>query len=266
MRRRHGITAVGIAAVIGLVVGLVPDASAADPRTLIVSRHSAGTYGNSSSRDVSISDDGRFIAFESVSDNLVSGDTNGKIDVFVHDLMTGRTTLVSRHSVGTYGNENSEDPSISADGRFVAFESNADNLVSGDDDLLRDIFVHDRLASTTGRTTRVSRHSLGNEADNGSFAPSISADGRFVTFESNASNLVSDDNPVDDIFIHDRLASTTGRTLLVSRHSLGNPGDSGSNGSAVSGDGRFVAFGSTADNLVSGDTNTSADIFVRRRY
>ncbi len=115
-----------------LVAGLVPGAEAADPRTLIVSRHSSGPYGNDFSGDPSVSADGRFVAFDSQADNLVSGDTNGSQDIFVHDLMTGRTTIVSRHSSGAYGDGQSNNPSISDDGRYVAFSSVASNLVSGD--------------------------------------------------------------------------------------------------------------------------------------
>ncbi len=259
-------TAAALIAVLALLATAVPDAGAAEPRTLIVSRHSSGPYGNDHSGHPSISDDGRFVAFESTASNLVSGDSNGAEDVFVHDLMTGRTTLVSRHSVGTYGNNDSRRPSISDDGRYVAFESLADNLVSGDTNGAKDTFVHDRLASTTGRTTLVSRHSVGTYGNNDSSAPSISDDGRFVSFASQATNLVSGDtNGTQDVFVHDRLASTTGRTTRVSRHSLGNEATLPSFNPSISGDGRFVAFGSSASNLVSGDTNGVSDIFVHDR-
>ncbi len=263
---RVGRVALGVVLVAVLGAEAFPPAEAAEPRTLIVSRHSSGPYGNDHSGAPSISADGRFVAFESDATNLVSGDTNNAFDVFVHDLMTARTTLVSRHSLGSYGNDHSGVPSISGDGRFVAFESDADNLVSGDTNTLDDVFVHDRLASTTGRTTRVSRHSLGNEADGFSSEPSISADGRFVAFRSSAENLVSGDtNGQSDIFVHDRLASTTGRTTRVSRHSLGNEGNGFSSEPSISGDGRFVAFRSDSTNLVSGDTNGTFDIFVHDR-
>ncbi len=251
---------------VAMVVTLAPSAEAAERRTLIVSRHSLGPYGEATSRHAAISADGRFVAFESDATNLVSGDTNEFTDIFVHDLMTGRTTRVSRHSLGNEGDEGSFRPSISADGRYVAFESDASNLVSGDTNGNTDVFVHDRLASTTGRTTRVSRHSLGNEGNGSSTKPSISADGRFVAFESGAPNLVSGDtNGEIDVFVHDRLASTTGRTTRVSRHSLGNEGVGMSLAPAISGDGRYVAFQSFASNLVSGDTNGAQDVFVHDR-
>ncbi len=209
------------------------------------------------------------MAFDSRASNLVSGDTNNERDVFVHDRLAstiGRTSRVSRHSLGNEGDLRSDTASISADGRFVAFASLATNLVSGDTNTFFDVFVHDRLASTTGRTSRVSRHSLGNEGNNHSQEPSISADGRFVAFESTATNLVSGDaNTSRDVFVHDRLADTTGRTTLVSRHSLGPYGNHNSSQTSISGDGRFVAFASLADNLVSGDTNTAQDVFVHDR-
>ncbi len=140
--------------------------------------------------------------------NLASGDTNNKVDVFVHDRLastTGRTTLVSRHSSGPYGNDHSPDASISGDGRYVAFESLATNLASGDTNNALDVFVHDRLASTTGRTTLVSRHSSGPYGNDGSFDPSINGDGRYVAFGSDATNLVSGDtNNRTDVFVHRR--------------------------------------------------------------
>ncbi len=265
MRVRRGVVGL-LAAVAMLGFGALPEASAGEPRTLLVSRHSAGHYGNGDSSGASISGDGRFVAFQSFADNLVSGDTNGAVDVFVHDLMTGRTTRVSRHSLGTQADQNSSDPSISGDGRYIAFRSGATNLVSGDSNNRTDVFVHDRLASTTGRTTRVSRHSLGTEGNHNSTAPSISADGRYVAFESDADNLVSGDtNSERDVFVHDRLASTTGRTTRVSRHSLGTQGDDDSRGPSISGDGRYVAFQSLATNLVSGDTNTNLHVYVHDR-
>jgi Tol biopolymer transport system component len=148
-------------------------------------------------------------------------------------------------------------PSISADGRYVAFHSTATNLVSGDTNALPDIFVRDRQ---TGTTYLLSRDSAGGE---GSAEPAISGDGRYVTFNSDATNLVSGDtNGAYDIFVRDR---QTGTTTLVSRSSAGVVGDEGSAEPAISGDGRYVAFFSSATNLVSGDTNGVSDIFVRDR-
>ena len=241
-----------------------PDIFVHDRQTRTTSRVSVdsnGNQGNSYSYYTSISDDGRFVAFSSFASNLVSGDTNGTHDTFVHDRQTGTTSRVSVDSNGNQGNNDSYYPSISGDGRFVAFQSDASNLVTGDTNNAPDIFVHDRQ---TGATSRVSVDSSGNQGNNnGSYYPSISGDGRFVTFASDASNLVTGDtNNQVDIFVHDR---QTGTTSLVSVSSGGNQGDRYSSFPSISGNGRFVAFKSTASNLVSGDTNSSDDIFVHDR-
>ncbi|MEO8196181.1 MAG: hypothetical protein ABI689_05620, partial [Thermoanaerobaculia bacterium] len=151
-------------------------------------------------------------------------------------------------------------PSTSADGRYIAFQSSAPNLVAGDTNNLDDIFVHDRQ---TGVTTRVSVDSAGAEGNSDSAAPSISGDSRYVAFSSAASNLVAGDtNGSEDVFVHDRL---TGTTTRVSVDSAGAEGDSYSYEASISGDGRYVAFASTASNLVAGDTNSIDDIFVHDR-
>jgi Tol biopolymer transport system component len=114
----------------------------------------AGTPGNAASSGPSLSADGRYVSFDSYATNMVSGDTNGVLDVFVRDRNTGTTMLVSRNSAGTQGDDGSGDPSISDDGRYVAFASGATNLVSGDTNGAIDIFVRDR---NTGTTTLVSK-------------------------------------------------------------------------------------------------------------
>jgi Tol biopolymer transport system component len=227
----------------------------------LVSVASDGTQGNSHSGSPSISADGRYVAFASYASNLVPGDTNGVMDVFVHDRLTGQTTRVSVASDGTQGNGESRYPSISADGRYVAFMSYASNLVPGDTNGKADVFVHDRL---TGQTTRVSVASDGTQGNGDSWGwPSISADGRYVAFESSASNLVpGDTNGRADIFVHDRL---TGQTTRVSVASDGTQGNNSSVWPSISADGRYVAFMSYASNLVPGDTNGALDIFVHDR-
>ena len=235
-------------------------------QTTRVSVASDGTQANGHSYAPSISADGRYVAFASLASNLVSGDTNGAWDVFVHDRQTGETTRVSVASDGTQaiGFFFGSSPSISADGRYVAFDSWATNLVSGDTNDKPDVFVHDRQ---TGQTTRVSVSSDGTQANNGAIYPSISADGRYVAFESNSTNLVSGDtNSVTDIFVHDRQTGQTTRVSVSSdgTQANGGPGWSG-NPSSISADGRYVAFHSYADNLVSGDTNSATDIFVHDR-
>lgn len=216
--------------------------------------------GGGNTGDSWISADGRFIAFESEADNLVAGDTNNFQDVFVHDRMTGSTERVSVDSLGNEGNEESGDPRISPDGRFVVFESLATNLVMGDTNGFKDVFIHDRMS---GVTERVSVDSLGNESDDESGDVFISADGRFITFESFATNLVAGDtNNVEDCFVHDRM---TGATERVSLDSAGNEGNDRSLDPTISADGRFVAFESFATNLVAGDTNGTVDCFFHDR-
>jgi len=231
--------------------------------TTRVSVDSAGTQGTGGhSYETSLSADGRFVAFRSEATNLVAGDTNAADDIFVHDRQTGTTTRVSVDSAGTQGNSYSYTPSISADGRYVAFLSNASNLVAGDTNASWDIFVHDRQ---TGTTTRVSVDSTGTQGNGASaYHPSLSADGRFVAFLSEASNLVAGDtNGRSDIFVHDR---QTGTTTRVSVDSAGTQGTGGhSYTPSISADGRYVAFASTATNLVAGDTNGTGDIFVHDR-
>jgi Tol biopolymer transport system component len=179
--------------------------------------------------------------------------------------MTGITTRVSVASDGTQGNGGSYDvPSISADGRYVAFGSDSDNLVPNDTNNQQDIFVHDRQ---TGETWRISVASDGSEANAYSGAGAehsqyISADGRFITFVSSASNLVQNDTGNDDVFVHDRF---TGQTTRVSIASDGTEGNRNSYAVSISGDGRFVAFASESTNLVPNDTNNWGDVFVHDR-
>jgi len=163
-----------------------------------------GAQANNGSGTPAISGDGRFVAFYSDASNLVSGDTNGIGDIFVHDRQTGVTTRVSVDSSGNEANGQNSDYylAISGDGRYVAFPSDATNLVSGDTNNVTDIFVHD---CQTGQTRRVSVASDGTEANGRSyFGMDISDDGRYVVFSSFATNLVAGDtNGTRDIFVHD---------------------------------------------------------------
>ena len=263
-RRRVGRRVVaGLAGV--LLVG--PTASAAPDGTggtgtsaevtALMSIASDGTHGNGASFNPTISADGTTVAFASFATNLVPNDTNDAADVFVHDRHTGRTTRVSVASGGTEGDRGSFNPSISADGRFVAFESDATGLTGGDHNAAGDVFVHDR---ETGRTGRVSVASDGTEGGGASFRPSISGEGRFVAFVSFAINLVpGDSNGVGDVFVRDRQA---GRTARVSVASNGSQGDAASLSPSISSDGTTVAFASSATNLVTEDTNDASDVFV----
>jgi len=244
-----------------LILVLCGAVSAADGNITIVSVSSNGDQGNQDSETSAISGDGNYVAFDSGATNLVSGDTNQVYDVFVYDRTTHQTERVSVASDGTQANDRSLFPSISYDGRYVAFYSEASNLVVGDTNDCPDIFVHDRL---TGVTTRVSVATGGTQSTGGSWShPSISADGRYVTFDSSASDLVSGDtNNHYDIFVKDRNTDITTRVSVNSNSDQAN-GDS--RGPVISADGRYVAFLSEASNLVSGDTNTIMDAFVHDR-
>ncbi|MBK6727575.1 MAG: PD40 domain-containing protein [Xanthomonadales bacterium] len=212
-----------------------------------------------------MSANGRFVAFDSAASNLVVSDLNKSWDVFVHDRQTHQTTRVSIASDGREANTDTRNqseraPAISADGRYVAFRSSADNLVAADTNKSFDVFVHDRQ---TAQTTRVSLGSGGIEGDDHSSFFSdiaISADGRYVAFESGATNWIAPDTNGNDIYRHDR---QTGTTLRISESSTGVQANQGCLGPAMSADGRYIAFRSYADNLVTGDTNTLQDVFVR---
>lgn len=244
---------------LGLVAAFAPAQAVLQPLAR-VSVDSSGVQGNDTSERSSVSADGRYVAFQSRANNLVAGDTNDEPDIFVHDTATGVTTRVSVASSGAQANRGSSQARISADGRYVAFGSDASNLVANDTNNARDIFVHDRL---TGITTRVSVDSSGAQANNHSTEPSISADGRFVAFRSYASNLVAGDtNGTYDIFVHDR---DTGITSRVSVASNGAQSNRESGEPSLSADGRHVAFWSAASNLVADDTNDAIDIFIHDR-
>lgn len=226
--------------------------------TTRVSVDSSGVEGNGHTHGPAISADGRFVAFGSKARNLVPGDTNAKTDVFVHDTLTATTTRVSVDSSGGEGNGRSDFPSISADGRFVAFESDASDLVAGDTNLETDVFLHD---THTGTTTRVSVSDGGAEATSWSVQPAISADGTHVAFRSLAPDLVPGDTSyAPDVFVRDVVNATTS---LVSADTSGGEADSESARPSLSTDGDHIAFFSYASDLVPGDTNGRADIFVR---
>jgi Tol biopolymer transport system component len=233
--------------------------------TTRVNVSSAGVETNGYSHSPVFSENGRIVVFASVATNLVAGDTTGSpnADIFVHDRLTGTTSRVSISSTGVEANGDSARPSISADGRFVAFTSLASNLVIGDTNNGHDVFVHDRQ---TGTTSRVSANNSGTGGDRGSysFLGALSGDGRWVTFASEARNLVTPDaNNAVDIFVHDRSLGTTMRVNMTPVGTEANR-DSGLNPS-ISRDGRYVTFTSFATNLMNGDTNNHLDGFVHDR-
>ncbi len=253
-----------------MVLALLAALCAAPARagtTTRVSVASDGSQGNDVSGVDAITPDGRYVAFTSNASNLVPGDTNGRsCDVFVRDQETGATERVSVASGGAQGNWDSGGGRLSADGRYVAFDSRASNLVPGDTNECSDVFVHDRV---TGVTERVSVASDGgggaDRGGRGSRVGGISADGRYVAFDSRANDLVpGDTNDATDVFVHDRVTGITERVSVASDGRQGSRWD-GSDLPVLSANGRYVAFGSTATNLVPGDTNGCEDIFVHDR-
>ncbi len=212
-----------------------------------ISQAAGGGDANGPSSEVSISADGSLVAFASRASDIVAGDTGGKSDVFLYDSGSGATTRVSVHSNGTAGNDHSGTPVISADGSTIAYSSTATNLVDGDLNGRRDVFVYD---VATKQTTRISVATGGAEGDEDSSNPSISDDGQKIAFSSEATNLVvGDTNGVGDVFLHDN-----GVTTRVSVATSGSQASDNSGGPAISGDGTTIAFYSFADDLVADDT------------
>ncbi len=222
-----------------------------------VSIASNGGQADGGSYDPTVSSDGRFVAFWSDATNLVENDTNGCGDAFVHDRWSGQTSRVSVASDGSEGNGISREPGVSDDGRFLAFYSEASNLVDDDANECSDIFVHDR---TTGLTTRVSVSSEGEEGNNYCWhRSSLSMDGRYVGFASSADNLVPEDaNRQMDAFVHDRLTRSTTRVSVASD---GKEGNAGAGNCAITPDGRMAVFSSGSTNLYLGDNNRAHDVF-----
>ncbi|MFJ8028764.1 TolB family protein [Streptomyces sp. NPDC096311] len=204
-----------------------------------------------------ISANGRIVAYTTATPDAAPGDTNGRDDVIVHDRRTGKNELVQYRTDGTLGDGDSLSASLSADGRQVAFET-ADQLDPNHDwTHARNVYVRDRLKGTTEQISRPTRFVYKES----SFDSSISANGRMFAFSSNVASLVPDDtNKVTDVFAFDRKTQTTVR---VSTAADGTQADGVSAAASLSGDGRRVAFVSAATNLVPGDTNGLADVFVK---
>jgi len=279
-------------------------------QTELISVNLDGEGANDGSFNPAISEDGRYVAFQSLATDLVEGDNNGAIDVFVRDRQTGQTTLVSVNDFGEQGTHTSlygySSVSISADGRYIAFSYNwlvvdgapvnheskvflrdqqagttryiaegeypalssngnflafvSDRpLVSGDQNSSTDVYVYDL---NSGAFERVSVTSQGDEVPEHYLhsAPDITADGRFVVFETEADNLVpQDQNGLIDIYLRDRVEGTT---MLISSTADGNPGSGNSHHPVISDDGKAIAFTSSANDLVPGDANERSDVFV----
>jgi Tol biopolymer transport system component len=256
--------AIGASAVAtGLALGVASTASAATVGPVRVDLGVNGVQANSGVWDApSLSADGRYLAFASEATNLVPGDTNGFVDVFVRDRVKGTTARVSVSSSGAQGNGFSSAPSISADGRYVTFASYSSNLTSGDKNAATggsDVFLYDRK---TGKTVMVSKSYKGGSSNSESDFPQISGNGRYVVFDSIATNLVKGDkNTFGDVFVWDR---KTGKLRLVSTDAHGHAAKDGGSGLAsIDYDGKKIAFMSSASNLVKGDKNEITDVFVK---
>ncbi len=262
-----------------------------------VSVSSAGAQADGISFGAAVSRDGRYVAFGSDATGLVPGDTNGAGDVLVRDRRAGTTERISVSSAGVQGDGESRTASITPEGRYAVFASRAANLVPGDTNAGGDVFLRDRR---TGTTTRVSVAPGGGQADGDSSAVTMTPDGRYVAFDSLASNLVPGGTPGPRaVFVRDLTTGATARIAIGSNPSLSadgrivafhhrpdpaterqevfaadrrtgvtrsvsGPGGGYSYQAVVSGDGRVVAFHSTASDLVPGDTNDVGDIFARR--
>lgn len=238
---------------------LLPGAASAAATTERVSVTSAeleATGGDSVGAAVSA--DGRFIAFSSAATDLVAGDGNAKSDVFVRDRASGTTERVSVDSSEDEGNNVSDKPAISGDGRFVSFYSLSNDLVANDTNAGGDVFVRDRL---NGTTERVSVDSSEGEANNSSGASAITPDGRYVAFASIASDLAAPDGVGWDIFVRDRQAGTT---EVASVPGPGALESGGTDFPSISDDGNLVAFESSKK-LTSTDSTINTDVFLRDR-
>ena len=190
--------------------------------TLVSGRVGGGDGGDGQSDDPAMSGDGRFVVYQSIATNLVPGDTNNQKDVFLYDRVTGSTDRVSIQSNGGEANGASEDPAISANGRFVTFHSAAANLVKGDTNKRHDIFIRDRVS---GKTSRISVGLNDRQANGASLNPAVSSTGRFVAYESVATNLVTTDrNSDNDVFVYDRSKKRVTEDQRGQRRAAGSRG------------------------------------------
>lgn len=218
------------------------------------------TVGNNESKKPDISDDGSRTFFESLANNLIFGDGNGVSDIYFSNTSEA-VGIASRSSSGTLGNSGSFNPSCNKSGRYVAFESDASNLVSNDTNNKRDIFLRDLDNNTT---IRISVSSTGAQANGDCNNPDFGRDSNWIYFDSDATNLVAvDSNGVRDVFAHNFV---TGETIRVSQTPAGNGGNGLSRLPSASEDGFFVAYESNATNLVAGDNNGVKDIHYWNRF
>lgn len=216
-----------------------------------VSRPSAGGAGVGTDR-TAMSTDGRYVAYAAGSDSNAPGVAGG---IYRYDSAADTRVLVSQSTAGDPANDTSGEPAIDSSGRYVAFSSDADNLVSNDTNGVTDVFVRDMVANTT---TRVSVSGTGAELPDVSTSPSLSADGRYVAFITGTDILSTDTNQDTDAYVHDRVSNTN----VLASVAGGLQPDFGVSDVVISGNGQFVAFTTDTD-LVSTDTNISDDVYVR---
>ena len=231
--------------------------------TEIVSKSTAGVLADQYSDNGFISGDGRYVVFSSNATNLVAGDTNATHDAFLRDTQLDTTVRVSVSTAGVEGNNGSYEPQISSDGRYIVFSSDSTNLVAGDTNGVRDVFLRDTQLNTTTRVSISTAGTEGNETVVDNTIASISNDGRYVFFQSTATNLVAGDtNALPDVFMRDTQSNTTTR---VSVSTAGAEADQGvtSDFVGISDDGRYLIFTSESTNLITGDTAGFADVFLR---
>lgn len=229
---------------------------------ILASRNGSGVTATGTSNAPSISADGNFVAFNSAATDLVANDTNMRSDVFVFNIANGTVSRVSINSTAAEANgQSAGTPAISANGRYVAFESTATNLVAIDTDTVADIYRHDRQTGATILISQTTAGALGG-GSLGSNRPSISADGRYVAFESSRVLVADDNNSTGDIYLRDVQAGTTIRVNSSAAGVFPSAGFSAR--PSLAGNGRLIAFRSLADTLVPNDgTSTLRDIFVK---
>lgn len=242
-----------------LLVLILSSAAASAADTTLISRKSQKKQSNGISGEPATSQTGQFVAYRSSATNLDSDRCDrGVNQIYVSERSTGTIRCVSVNSNGKQGDQDSFAPSISADGGFIAFTSKATNLAGNEcDNGFNQIYVHDR---TTGTTKCVSVNSNGHEANQDSDASSISADGRWIAFDSAATNLSGNtcDNGFNHIFVHDR---SSNKISCVSVRSNGDEGNGDSFDASISADGRFVVFHSAATNLSNRCDNGNLHVY-----
>lgn len=227
--------------------------------TALISTGIGGTAASSFSFSPIVAGNGRYVIFGSDANNLVPGDNNNQLDIFLRDTLNNTTQIISVASDNTQGNNASFYPAISANGQYAAFLSKADNLVPGDNNNEQDIFLRNTLNSATSLVSVATGSTAPGNAAARAF--SMSNDGRYLVFGSESSNLVpGDNNGQQDIFLRD---TSNGTTRLISVSTEGTLGNNTSENPSISNDGRYVVFKSAANNLVAGDNNNQPDIFLR---